>query len=61
MITPVTNAPVCVTGAAGLIASHIVRALPARGYRVRGTVRNPGRHEDLKYLTDLPAGCHQTR
>jgi dihydroflavonol-4-reductase len=59
MSTPPTTAPVCVTGASGFIASHIVRALLARGYRVRGTVRNPGRHEDLKYLTDLPGAAER--
>jgi dihydroflavonol-4-reductase len=37
---PVTDAPVLVTGANGFIASHIVEALLAGGYRVRGTVRS---------------------
>ncbi|CAI0418604.1 unnamed protein product [Linum tenue] len=32
---------VCVTGAGGFIASWIVKLLLARGYTVRGTVRNP--------------------
>ena len=31
--SPVTQAPVCVTGAAGFIASRIVEQLLARGYR----------------------------
>jgi len=43
-----------VTGASGFIAAHIVRDLLARGYRVRGTVRNPDRTGDLRFLTDLP-------
>ncbi len=34
-----TNKPVCVTGASGFIAAHIVRELLEQGYRVRGTVR----------------------
>lgn len=34
-----TTKPVCVTGASGFIAAHIVRELLAQGYRVRGTVR----------------------
>ena len=42
------------TGASGFIAAHIVRDLLARGYRVRGTVRNPDRTGDLRFLTDLP-------
>ncbi|WOL18325.1 cinnamoyl-CoA reductase 1-like [Canna indica] len=32
---------VCVTGAAGFIASWLVKRLLERGYTVRGTVRNP--------------------
>lgn len=42
------------TGASGFIAAHIVRNLLARGYRVRGTVRDPGRRADLAFLTNLP-------
>lgn len=33
---------VCVTGAAGYIASWLVKLLLERGYTVKGTVRNPG-------------------
>lgn len=35
------GALVCVTGASGFIASEVVRQLLERGYRVRGTVRDP--------------------
>ncbi|PIN05982.1 Flavonol reductase/cinnamoyl-CoA reductase [Handroanthus impetiginosus] len=38
---------VCVTGAAGFIASWLVKLLLEKGYTVRGTVRNP---EDPKNL-----------
>jgi dihydroflavonol-4-reductase len=43
-----------VTGASGFIASQIVRELLARGYRVRGTVRNPDRTDRFHFLTNLP-------
>ncbi|KAJ0436477.1 putative cinnamoyl-CoA reductase [Helianthus annuus] len=41
-MSPATNQVVCVTGAAGFIASWIVKLLLEKGYVVRGTVRNPG-------------------
>jgi dihydroflavonol-4-reductase len=48
----ITSKPVCVTGASGFIAAHIVRELLAKGYSVRGTVRNsPGNYP---YLLGLP-------
>ncbi|KUL30676.1 SDR family oxidoreductase [Chlorobium limicola] len=43
---------VCVTGASGFIASHIVNQLLAEGYRVRGTVRKSPEH--YPYLLQLP-------
>ena len=42
---------VLVTGANGFIGSHLVRALVARGYRVRGLVRSTG---DLASLDGVP-------
>jgi len=54
---PVSAAPVCVTGASGFIAAHIVRTLLERGYRVRGTVRNPDRTGDLAFLSNLPGAA----
>ncbi|HNN95012.1 MAG TPA: SDR family oxidoreductase [Pseudomonadota bacterium] len=53
---PVSTAPVCVTGAAGYIASHLVAQLLARGYRVRGTVRSlrPEKEKDIAHLRALP-------
>ncbi|KAF5758082.1 putative cinnamoyl-CoA reductase [Helianthus annuus] len=41
IMSPATNQVVCVTGAAGFIASWIVKLLLEKGYVVRGTVRNP--------------------
>ena len=34
---------VCVTGAGGFIGSWVVKELLLRGYRVRGTARDPGK------------------
>jgi cinnamoyl-CoA reductase len=35
---------VCVTGAGGFIGSWVVKELLLRGYRVRGTARDPGEY-----------------
>ncbi len=47
-----TNKPVCVTGASGFIAAHIIRELLERGYSVRGTVRKSP--ESYPFLLALP-------
>ncbi|OEL15256.1 Cinnamoyl-CoA reductase 1 [Dichanthelium oligosanthes] len=39
---PGNGQTVCVTGAAGYIASWLVKLLLEKGYTVKGTVRNPG-------------------
>lgn len=44
---------VCVTGAAGFIASWIVKFLLQRGYTVRGTVRDPGNPKKVDHLLKL--------
>ena len=41
---------VCVTGANGFIASHLIRDLLQAGYRVRGTVRDPSNTEKTTHL-----------
>ena len=44
MAMPAGEPLVCVTGAGGFIASLLVKELLQRGYRVRGTARNPGEY-----------------
>lgn len=51
---PVTDRPVCVTGASGFVGSQITRLLLERGYRVRGTVRTPEDREKYDYLLSFP-------
>jgi cinnamoyl-CoA reductase len=41
---------VCVTGAAGYIASWLVKLLLEKGYTVKGTVRNPGMHSTDSHM-----------
>ncbi|XP_064638473.1 uncharacterized protein LOC135494439 isoform X2 [Lineus longissimus] len=51
---------VCVTGASGFIASHVIKQLQEQGYRVRGTVRNLENEEKLKPLYELaPEADHK--
>ncbi|ASQ90035.1 epimerase [Prosthecochloris sp. GSB1] len=45
---------VCVTGASGYIAAHIVRRLLEKGYSVRGTVRGPADSSRYAFLRKLP-------
>jgi nucleoside-diphosphate-sugar epimerase len=44
---------VLVTGASGYIASHIVKQLLEKGYRVRGTVRNLNDEKKVAPLRSL--------
>jgi dihydroflavonol-4-reductase len=57
--SPVTTAPVCVTGASGFIASHVVAELLARGYHVRGTVRSLKKESQLAHLRALPGASER--
>lgn len=50
----ITESPVLVTGASGFIASHIIRELLSRGYRVRGSVRSLAKEKDFAHLRALP-------
>ena len=54
-----TSQPVCVTGASGFIAAHVVRDLLERGYAVRGTVRSLAKPERYGYLTSLPGAAER--
>lgn len=45
---------VCVTGASGFIASHVVAQLLERGHSVHGTVRDATNPEKTKHLLALP-------
>ncbi|XP_059643703.1 tetraketide alpha-pyrone reductase 1 [Cornus florida] len=44
---------VCVTGAAGFLASWLIRRLLLSGYHVIGTVRDPGNNKKLSHLWSL--------
>ncbi|KAI8022513.1 Tetraketide alpha-pyrone reductase 1 [Camellia lanceoleosa] len=44
---------VCVTGASGFIASWLIKRLLLSGYRVIGTVRDPGNNEKFGHLWRL--------
>ncbi|HJK92477.1 MAG TPA: SDR family oxidoreductase [Polyangiaceae bacterium LLY-WYZ-15_(1-7)] len=54
-----TEQPVCVTGASGFIGSWIVERLLARGYRVRGTVRDPKKARSVDHLKALPGAAER--
>jgi len=51
---PISESPILVTGASGFIASHLVRELLARGYRVRGSVRSLAKEKDFAHLRAMP-------
>ena len=48
---------VCVTGANGFIASHLIGQLLEAGYRVRGTVRNPDDPGKTAHLMAMAKAC----
>lgn len=48
---------ICVVGASGLVGSNIVKAALARGYQVKGTLRDKDSPEKAPYLKALPGGA----
>ena len=48
---------VCVTGASGFIAAHLVKQLLEQGYTVKATVR--GEASKYPYLTELPGAAER--
>eukprot|EP00927_Polykrikos_kofoidii_P049081 TRINITY_DN43212_c0_g1_i1.p1 TRINITY_DN43212_c0_g1~~TRINITY_DN43212_c0_g1_i1.p1 ORF type:complete len:327 (+),score=51.71 TRINITY_DN43212_c0_g1_i1:111-1091(+) len=59
MAAPAPGSLICVTGATGFIASHVVAQLLERGYRVRGTVRNPNDAAKNEHLRQLPGAAER--
>lgn len=59
MSQPITNTPVCVTGATGFIASRIIEQLLERGYQVRGTVRSLSKTKEQAHLRALAGAAER--
>mmetsp|Transcript_8698 Transcript_8698/g.12684 ORF Transcript_8698/g.12684 Transcript_8698/m.12684 type:complete len:141 (+) Transcript_8698:141-563(+) len=55
------GAKVCVTGASGFIASHIVKQLLEKGYTVHGTVRDASNAAKTAHLTGLPGASERLK
>lgn len=53
MSAPLTDAPICVTGATGYVAGHVVRELLERGATVRATARDPSNKAKVGHLERL--------
>jgi len=47
------QSPILVTGASGYIASHLIKILLERGYRVRGTVRSLSNQRKNEFIYNL--------
>lgn len=52
---------VCVTGAAGFVASWLIKRLLLSGYHVTGTVRDPGDHNKVGHLWTLDGARERLR
>lgn len=53
MSDPSPAGPVCVTGATGYVAGHVVKGLLERGCTVHAAVRDPGNEEKRRHLDEL--------
>lgn len=52
---------VCVTGATGYVAGHIVQRLLAAGHTVHATARNPSNAKAVGHLTSLPGAAERLK
>jgi len=52
---------VCVTGAAGFMASWLVKRLLEKGYTVHATVRDPGNLVKVRPLLDIPGAAERLK
>jgi len=50
----ISEKPICVTGASGFIASHVIKQLLEKGYEVKGTVRSLKDRSRYSFLDELP-------
>ncbi|ACF45732.1 MAG: aldehyde reductase [Prosthecochloris sp.] len=50
---------VCVTGATGFIAAHLIKKLLQQGYAVRGTVRKLSKHSSYRFLENLDGAAER--
>jgi nucleoside-diphosphate-sugar epimerase len=48
-----STSPILVTGATGFVASHVIKLLLERGYKVRGTVRSLAKKDKYDFLYNL--------
>src|SRR5688572_25510098 len=58
-MTSTRDKPICVTGASGFVAAHVIRELLERGRTVRGTVRSVEDLAKYDYLTSLPGAAER--
>ncbi|KAL2456315.1 Tetraketide alpha-pyrone reductase 1 [Forsythia ovata] len=59
--TPESKGKVCVTGAAGFLASWLIKRLLLSGYHVTGTVRDPGNEKKVGHLWRLEGAKERLR
>jgi nucleoside-diphosphate-sugar epimerase len=52
---------ICVTGATGYLAGHIVQRLLAAGHTVHGTARQPSNSSTTKHLLAMPGAAEHLK